>query len=118
MRPKLRRHPLAGATGEDRGDRNERKLVPLMAVSPPDKKNERDHRGEPPMEDADVFPPRRNQRADGRKHEERRRETRAHGLLRDFQIPSGVHDPKAAAAEKVMRIKSFRDPMRVPIPDR
>ena len=118
MRSEPRRHPLAGAPGEDRGDRNERKLIPLMAVPPPDRKNEHDHRGEPPMEDPGVFSARRNERADNGKREKHRCETRAHGLLRDFPIPRGVHDPKTAAAEKVIRIKSFRDPMRVPIPDR
>jgi len=58
------------------------------------------------------------ERPEGRKREKLQGETRAHGLLCDFPIPRGIHDPKTAAAEKVIRIKSLGDPMCVPIPDR
>src|ERR1039457_1755482 len=118
MRSQPRRHPLAGAPGEDRGKRNERNLVPLMAVPPAHEKNERDHRREPPMESPGVFSARRNERPEGRKREKHWGEARAHGLLCDFPIPRGIHDPEAAAAEKMIRIKSLGDLMCVPIPDR
>src|SRR5207247_4298193 len=98
--------------------RNERKLIPLMAVSPTGRKNEHCHYGEPPMEDRAVFFARRNERAHHGKHEKNWGKTREHRLLCDFPIPGGGHDPKTSASEKVIRIKSFCGPMRVPIPDR
>src|SRR2546428_2884424 len=118
MRSELGHYPLARTTREGGGNRNERKLIPLMAVPPPGCKNEYRHHSEPPMEDPTLFPARRNEGAHNGKHEKNRAETREDRLFCDLPIPRRVHDSKTAAPEKVIRIKSFRDSMRMPIPDR
>src|SRR5205823_11237839 len=50
-----RSDPFAGAASKDGRDRDERKLIPLMAVPISDKENEQRHRGEPPMKEPRIF---------------------------------------------------------------
>src|ERR1700686_570456 len=59
-------NPFARAAGKDRCDRDQRKLIPLMAVPIPDKENEQHHGREPPMKESRVLSTWQNERAHNR----------------------------------------------------
>ena len=117
-KPGTRPDPRAGATREGRRDRDQRKLVPLMAIAVPDQNHEQQHRDEPTVEKPRKFFTWSNQRTEKRQDKQHQRETREHRLPDDLPVPGETHDLKTPGPEKMVRIKLHRDPMGVPVPRR
>ena len=109
------REPEPG-TAKHRRDRNERQLIPLMAIAVADNDDENNHRHEPPTKWRRARIVSRDEDAEGGKCEKNGCQCAGACLKENMPIPAQAHDANATGAEKMIGIKTLRDPVGMPIP--
>src|SRR6266851_3906418 len=112
-----RADPSASVPRKNGCDRDQRKLIPRMTISPTGDVNKNNHGSEPPVKEARIFSGRCDERADNGEDAKDWRQTGSCSGPRDFPVPGKVFNLKSASAEKMIRIIFLCDLVCVPVPD-